>query len=62
MTEVYAIKIKFAGEKKWAFLAGEKRTYLRVHASRFHEREAAQLCVDKSAPANPGTEWKVVRL
>ena len=60
---VYAIKIRRFGEKRWSFLAGGGRTnHLTVHALRFYEREAAQLIVDKSAPMNPATEWKVVTL
>lgn len=59
----FAIKVRRAGERKFRFLAeGGRLNGLKIHALRFYERETAQTLVDKSAPANPGTEWKVVRL
>lgn len=62
MTE-YAIKVRRAGAKTFAFLTpGGGTNSLRVHAARFKGKDAAQLTADKSAPDNPGTEWKVVPL
>lgn len=63
MASEFAIKVRREGEKQWLFLgSGGRRTWLRIHACRFYERATAQLLVDRSAPDNPGTEWKVVKL
>lgn len=63
LAQEYAIKVRVGDAGTWKFLSGsDGMTRLRVHAQRFPTRARAQACANKSAPLNPGTEWKVVKI
>ncbi len=64
MADFFAIKVRRNRARAWRFLASVSgdTNRLKVHALRHPSREDAQVIVDLSAQANPGTEWKVVPL
>lgn len=56
----YAIKIR-AG-KRWAFLAGDTITWLRIRAEAWPTEELATAAAENLRDMNPGFDVKVVKL
>lgn len=53
------IKVRFAGEKRFAFVAGKGTNRLRIHASMF-THENAQKAIETLRADNPEHEFKIV--
>jgi len=60
MPDIAMIKVRELGAKRWAFLARNGTTRLRVHALRFESYDKAQRLINENAADNPEWEWKTV--
>lgn len=58
---MFYIKVRRVGDRAWWFLTSAGgTTRLRVHASRFPQRDIAEKLIKDNEPDNPDWEWKVV--